>query len=126
MPSTLLLGRDRSGQNAFSPRPEAIAFKESATLTANTEATFTIPRNDDAPFIVSFVNTPGSEVWYAFTPGYLTPEVAEVPAGATFAATTSEMNAGARTLDAGYVVSVITAQSNVSVSIVGYYAEQGN
>jgi len=117
MSSAVSFQRDASGQNTFAPNIDGTVFRYSVTLAAATETNFSLPRGTK-DWLVSFLATPGAEVWYAFSPSYDTPVVAEVPAGATIVATTSELNTGTRTMAPETYISMITAVADVSVSIV--------
>jgi hypothetical protein len=102
--STMLsFGRDTQGMNAYAPRPATNAY--SVTLAANTARSITVPANYQN-WIVVFSISPTASVWVDFTGA-----TAAVPAGNTFAATTSERNPAARTLVAGSVISVISANA---------------
>lgn len=118
VPQTTLLnfGRDIQGMNAYAPRPATNAF--SVTLAINTAATFTVPSNYQN-WVVVFSIAPGVSVYVDFTGA-----TAAVPAGSTFAATTSERNPGARTLIAGTTVSVISA-SATDVGVTLYAINAG-
>lgn len=92
-------------------------IKESATLAATTDTSFTIPGvapNYKAVIKVSV----GSSVWVAIN------AVAAVPAGAAFAATTSELVNDAfplcRQVKGGDVLHFFAPAANASVSIVLY------
>lgn len=90
MSTKLNFGRDIQGYNAYAP---AVATdKYSATLAAAGNATITLPKTA-ASWIVSFSYQPGSDVWVAYNTS------AAAPAGATFAATSSELLPGSRTLN---------------------------
>lgn len=89
MTTKLNFGRDVQGYNAFASN--VAVDKYSATLASGGNATLTLPTNVPQ-WIVSFSFQPGSDVWVAYN------GTAAAPAGATFAATTSELLPGSRTL----------------------------
>lgn len=106
-----ILGRDITGAVNYSLSPSE--NKKSATLEINNEETFTVPST--APFWdVFFSIQPGSSIWVAYG------ATAEVPAGATFADTTSELNPTIRRLAAGTVVSCITGDVTAHIGISMY------
>jgi len=67
-------------------------------------------------YIVLFSFEPGSQVWVALN------EIAEAPAGASFATTTSELNPSARTVKAGDVLHFYTDDATGSVVSAVIYA----
>ncbi len=101
-------------------------LKYSATLAINTDTTLTIP--GDAPrykMIVKTVDNGGTkdgEVWVALN------GTAAVPAGATFAATTSELvtkhNILCREVNKADVIHFIATAANADVSVVLYGVDQ--
>lgn len=111
--------RDVGGYNGFGLEFTNTAY--SATLGAASATPLTIP-GDGAMgggktqtknwFLAIFIYTPGAEVWVANN------TTAAVPAGASFAATLSEMNPAARLVRSADVLSFITAAANVSVSVL--------
>jgi len=109
----LNFGRDVQGLNAYAPAFATNHF--SASLVNGAEETFTVPEDCDK-WIVSFSFQPGTVNWVALN------ATAAVPAGATFAATDSELNPGARWVTGGDVIHVITstASSEVGVSLYAY------
>jgi hypothetical protein len=85
----LNFGKDVQGYNAYAPSPSTNML--SATIASTANATITLPSS--FPFwIVVFSFTPGSSVWVSYNGN------AAIPAGSTFAASTSELNPGARIL----------------------------
>ena len=100
MSTKLNFGRDVQGYNAYAPVQSTDRY--SATLAANTVETITVPGNFEN-WIAVFSYAPGVEVWISTT------GTAAVPAGATFASTTSEMNPGSRQVTAATVISAISA-----------------
>jgi hypothetical protein len=87
----LNFGKDVQGYNAYAPAPSTNMF--SATIAASGNATITLPTSV-SQWIVVFSFTPGSTVWVSYNGS------AAIPVGSTFAATTSELNPGARILPA--------------------------
>jgi len=105
------LSRDINGYNGF-----GLAFsldKYSATITANTDTTVAVPSY--APhYIAVFTYQSGSGVWVANN------ATAAKPVGATFAATTSELNPVARYVKGGDVLHFLTADTSALVGVVFY------
>jgi hypothetical protein len=99
----LNFGRDVQGMNAYAPQPATNAY--SVTLAANTARSITVPSNYEN-WIAVFSVSPTASIWVDFTGA-----TAAVPAGNTFAATTSERNPAARALVAGSTISVISANA---------------
>lgn len=114
IPSTI------KGVNGFgSPFCDTI---RTATLAAGTATALTIPgkaaigmgsaTSSKNTFLAVFSYAPGAKVWVANN------ETAAIPAGAAFAASTSELNPPAKLVRAGDVLSFIcTAGADVSVAI---------
>ncbi len=109
------------GMNGF-----ALPFSDtvySVTLSAATEATVTVPSNGSMGsigmdrFVAVFSYETNIGVWVALN------ATAAVPAGATFAASTSELNPSAKHVKAGDVIHMITATAATDVS-VAFYAIQ--
>lgn len=114
---------DNGGRNAYAPFPSTNMF--SATLVNGAAASVTVPKSNVPGWIVSFSYAPGSVVWVDFTGA-----TAAVPAGATFAASTSELNPGARYIKTykadgttANTFSLITSNATADVS-VAFYAVQ--
>ena len=105
----LSFGRDAQGYNTYAPSPASVKY--SATLAATTATSITIPSSYQT-WIVSFRYYP-NDVWIDVTGA-----TAAVPVGATLTSTTSELNPASLTLEAGTVISAITAQTNADISIV--------
>jgi len=101
MSTPLSFGRDVQGYNAYAPMP--CTNTSSVTLAAATAANVTVPSNFPV-WIASFNYSSAAKVYVDFSGA-----TAAVPAGATFAATTSTLNPGQRTVLAGSNISVISA-----------------
>lgn len=91
MTTKINFARDVQGYNTFAPAPSS--DKYSATLASGGNATVTVPNNFQN-WIAAFSYQPGSDMWVAYN------TTAAVPAGATFASTTSELLPGARSVTA--------------------------
>jgi|SRR6185503_10185011 len=87
--------------------------RESVTLSASTAASFTVPASHQnwALFISC---SPTVSVWVSIN------STAAVPAGATFAATTSVKNPPGLLVQAGDVISVISATASTDVGLELY------
>jgi hypothetical protein len=111
MTTKINFATDVGGRNTFAPYPAS--DKYSATLTSGGNATVTVPNNFQE-WIVSFSYQPGSDMWVAYN------ATAAVPAGATFATTTSELLPGARAINAyqadGVTRSTINIYNNTASS----------
>lgn len=125
--------KDVGGYNGFGLVPTDTAY--SATLTINTDTTLTIPAsssigggsyynkgnsvatsdNGEPRLLAIIVSDPGESVWVAKN------TAAAVPAGATFAATSSAMNPAAYEVIGGDVLHFYTNTANVQVSIRLYW-----
>jgi len=119
MTTSLEFGRDIQGYNAYAPRPSINIF--SATLVNGAAATITLPQ-DYKSWIVAFSYQPGTNNFVDFTGA-----TAQVPAGGTFAATTSELNPGARLLKSTQkdnitpaTISLVTNNATSDVTVVFY------
>jgi|ERR1700722_616603 len=117
MSTKLNFGRDNQGLNAYAPQFPTDIF--TATLAAGTASSVVVPSNFDM-WIMSIAIQPGGEVWVAHTNKGQTPVIAAVPVGGTFAAATSELNPGARMVNKGDNISVITANTTCDVEISFY------
>lgn len=98
------------------------SLKYNATLAATTDTTLTIPASAQRYKAVIKVNA--NVVWVALN------ATAAVPAGGTFAATTSEMisdnNALCREVKAGDVLHFFTSTASTAVSVVLYAVGTNN
>lgn len=121
MTTKFSMTRDINGYNGF-----GLQFSDnnySTTLTAATPTTITVPSNGSMGGAATYVNdywlalfnyTPGASVWVADN------ATSAVPAGATFASTTSTLNPAGRLVKGGDVLSFITAGTAVDVSVTLY------
>ena len=111
MTTILNFGRDAQGMNAYAP--QFCDDKFSATLTNGVAETVTVPDNyKEWTMIVSIA--PGSIIFVAVN------ATAADPAGATFAATDSELNPGPRTVFAGDVISLLTTNATTDTTVMFY------
>lgn len=113
----LNLGRDNQGYCAFVPKLSTDRW--SATLSTDTEATVTVPSNFQQWYAV-FSYQPGSNFWV--TVG----ATAAIPAGAAFAATTSELNPSSLQVNAGDVIHVINHVGPADIGIIFYVNPDGS
>lgn len=124
MATKFALTRDINGFNGFGLKFTDTAY--SCTLAAATDTTLTVPDhstlggvafNQEAQpsLIAIFSYDPGESVWVSIN------TTAAVPAGATFAATASELNPSARQVVGGDVIHFIAAAANVDVSVSFYW-----
>jgi hypothetical protein len=100
----------------------------SATLGAASEQTVTVPNTaakgaissttTKNRFLAVFSYEAAANVWVALN------ATAAVPAGGTFAATTSELNPPAKVVKGGDVIHAITANANTDVSIALYAIQE--
>jgi hypothetical protein len=120
--------RDINGYNGFGLQFTDTAF--SATLTASTDTTLTVPSNSGMGgngissqplWLAVFSYDPGTSVWVAIN----TP--ASAPAGSTFGATQSELNPAARLVkgkdnlgNAADVLHFFSTGTAVNVSVIFY------
>ena len=124
MATKFALTRDINGYNGFGLKFTDTAY--SATPTINTDTTLTVPDHStlggaaytqeaQPTLIAIFSYDPGEAVWVALN------TTAAVPAGATFAATASELNPSARQVVGGDVLHFFTAAANVAISVSFYW-----
>ena len=104
MSTDLNFALDVQGYNSYAPPISTNMF--SATLAAGGNASITLPTNKPT-WIVAFSYQPGSDIWVRFN------GTAGAPAGATFAATTSELNPGARIVSCFKADGVTAATINI-------------
>jgi hypothetical protein len=110
--TVLNFGRDVQGYNAYAPSPST--NKYSANLSVGVASSITVPSNFQT-WIVAFSYQPGTDVWVDFSGA-----IAIAPVGGTFSSTTSELLPGARTVQGGSTISVITSSATSEVGIVLY------
>lgn len=124
MATKFAMTRDINGYNGFGLQFTDTAY--SATLATSTDTTLTVPDGstmggagfsaDAQPVLIAiFSYTPGESVWVAIN------DTAEVPAGASFAATISELNPSARQVQGGDVLHFISDGTDVVVSVSFYW-----
>lgn len=121
MPTKFSLVRDINGYNGF-----GLQFsdtKYSATLTQNTDTTLTVPSSGALGgsktglvdfWVAIFTFAPSSLTWVANN------ATAGVPAGASFAATASELNPVARLVKGGDVLHFYSPGVSTQVGVVFY------
>lgn len=103
--------RDVQGYPVTSLNLRPIApVRVSATLAASTVQTYTVPSSYKNWALFVDCN-PATNVWVSIT------GTAAVPAGGTFAATTSVRNPAGLLVEAGDVISVITATATTDVGL---------
>lgn len=103
--------RDINGYNGFG-LPFTIN-KYNANLATNTDTTLTVPSFAKG-YVAIFAYQPGASVWVTIN------ATAAKPVGATFAATTSELNPVARYVAAADVIHVLTGDTSAMVSVTLY------
>jgi len=127
MTTPFALTRDINGYNGF-----GIKFSDtnySATLATGTNTTLTVPSlsppggasysGSANPILIAlFEYDSGTSVWVSLN------ATAATPAGASFAATNSQLNPSARQVKAGDVLNFITAGTGVNVSVCFYWIGQ--
>lgn len=104
MTTKLNFGTDVQGYNSYAPPPSNTMYK--VQLAASGNATLTLP-TDSPNWIIAFSFTPGSEIWVAYN------TTAVAPSSGTFAASTSEMNPGAR-----IIPSTVTSVSGTTATTI--------
>ena len=102
--------RDINGYNGFGLQFSDTNFN--TTLLAGVGQTLTIP-SDNAYYLAVFAFEPGSTVWVADN------QTAAVPGG-SFASTYSDLNPAARLVEAGDVLSFITADTSIVIGVSLY------
>ena len=121
MATKFSMTRDINGYNGFGLKPSDTNI--SATLTASTDTTFTVPGSDaiggcnyqtKSLWLAIFSFDVGSDVWVSIN------STASAPAGSTFAATSSFLNPAGIELQQGDVIHCFTTQTGVDVSIRFY------
>lgn len=121
MPTPFSMTRDINGYNGF-----GLQFsldKYSATLATGVDTTLTVPAGGPLGsgtnfttnrYIAIFSYEPGSTVWVALN------GTAAVPAGGTFASTTSELLPTARFVKSGDILHFKTADASAVVGVTFY------
>lgn len=112
MSTFLNFGRDVQGYNAYAPT--TAKDKWNATLVSGDETSITVPSNHKL-WIAVFSIQPGADVWVD-----LTGATAAFPAGGSLVSCTAELNPGARTVEAGSKISMITDSTLADVGISLY------
>jgi hypothetical protein len=115
------MSRDINGYNGFGLTFTDTAY--SATLASSTNTTLTVPSaigigkqgyGTVAQTLAVFNFDPGTSVWVADN------TTAAAPAGASFAATASELNPAARLVNGGDILNFFTTGTGVNVSVCFY------
>lgn len=121
MPTSFSFVRDINGFNSFG-LPFSIQ-KYSANLAQDTDTTVSVPTQGPMGstsstytdrYIAIFEYEPGTSVFVALN------QTAQVPAGASFALTTSDMNPAARYVSAGDTLHFYTHDTNAYVTVLFY------
>lgn len=121
MTTKFSMTRDINGYNGFGLKPSDTNI--SATLTASTDTTFTVPGSaaigstnyqTKASWLAIFSIDPGDSIWVSIN------AAASAPAGSTFAATTSFLNPAGVELQQGDVIHCFTTETGVNVSVRFY------
>jgi len=121
MTTKLLFARDDAGFNAYAPYFST--DKYTATLAATTDTTLTVPSNFPN-WVAYFSVEAGKNVWLALN------ATAAVPAGATFASSTSELIPNVsqyqigRNVKAGDVLHFFSQTGTANVSVAFYAITQ--
>lgn len=115
MSTELSFGRDAQGYNAYAPPFPTNIF--TATLAASTAESFTVPSNYSI-WVMYVRIEPAGWCWVSRT------ATAAIPAGGTFAASSSELIVGTieykRLVYAGDVISFLTPNTTCDISISLY------
>lgn len=121
MATKFAMTRDVNGYNGFGLKPSDTNV--SATLTINTDTTFTVPGSDaiggcnyqtKSLWLAIFSYDAGSNVWVSIN------GTAGNPVGSSFAATSSFLNPAGLELKEGDVIHCYSTQASVDVSIRFY------
>lgn len=110
---TTALDFARDSQSAITFAPGFTDERYSASLTTSSDTTLTVP-GSGINYMAIFTYESGAEVWVAVD------ATAAIPAGATFASSTSVQNPVARKVSSGDVLHFITSDSNISVGVEFY------
>lgn len=109
----LNFGRDVQGYNAFAPVISDVMF--SATIVSGTHQEFTVPSSSEN-WIAVFSYQPGADIWVSVN------NTAAIPAGATFAATTSFLLPAQLKVKAGDSISCFNNNTSSQDMGVALYA----
>lgn len=121
MPTAFSMTRDINGYNGF-----GVPFstqKYSANLAQDTDTTLVVPSQGPMgstsstysnKYIAVFEYEPGVSVFVALN------QTAEIPAGSTFALTTSDLNPAARYVAGGSTLHFYTHDTNAYVTVLFY------
>jgi hypothetical protein len=113
--------RDINGYNGFGMQFSDLKY--SCSLTTSSDTTLTVPSSmgmggngfsSSSNWLAVFEYTQGADVFVALN------AVAQVPAGDTFALTTSDQNPVARQVKGGDVLHFFTAGTGVNVTVLFY------
>ncbi len=104
----LNFARDVQGFNTYAPKQPEIIF--SATLANGDNESITVP-NTFENWILAVSYQPGTATYMSVN------DTAAAPAGATFAATTSELNPPVRRVLAGDVVDFVTVSTTADLTV---------
>lgn len=113
MTVALKFGRDANSLNAYAPKPSDIKYN--ALLPVGVESSTTLPGASNENYCVSFRYQPGSAVFVDVSGA-----AALSPTGASFTASTSELNPASLTLPGGTNISMITDYDIAFVSVVAW------
>jgi len=124
MATQYVINKFINGVNGFGLKFCANTY--TTTLGAATEATLTVPgssavgvaNTDKNKFIAVFSYEAAKNVYVAVN------ATAAVPVGGTLAASTSELNPQAKTVNAGDVIHIICADASTDVSIALYAVQE--
>lgn len=111
----LNLTKDVKGFNTFGRVPADLKY--SASLTTSSDQSVTVP-NTAVKWLAIFSYEPGASVWVAIG------TAASAPVGATFAATSSELNPVAYELNSGEVIHFLTSDVSANVGVSFYVLQQ--
>lgn len=113
MATQLNFGRDNQGYNAYAPRFPTNAY--SASMTTATSSSITVS-GENKNWIAVFSYQPGAVIWVSVN------HTAAMPAGATFASTTSILLPAQLHVNAGDTISFYNNSSTTQDVGVSLYA----